>query len=141
MAWGSASGAPWAAPARARTTRRLSPPIFRGRAVGGCSRTATGALVAGAAFTGAARPLAAQAILEQFSYENLRPSAVQFDLGPLGGSNIRGALTGGARLDYGFIAPHVRVLLGVSYFQAALHSPALPPLDQPLTSRRIPPPP
>lgn len=87
-----------------------------------------------AALTGWARPLAAQAILEQFSYENLRPSAVQFDLGPLGGSNIRGALTGGARLDYGFIAPHVRVLLGVSYFKAAFSSAAIARFEQRLRS-------
>lgn len=62
--------------------------------------------------------LTAQGILSQFSYDNLKPSALQLDVGPLGGNNIRGTLTGGLRLDYGFIAPHVRVLLGVSYFKA-----------------------
>jgi hypothetical protein len=62
--------------------------------------------------------LTAQSLLEQFSYENLKPSALQVDIGPLGGNNIRGALTGGVRLDYGLIAPHVRLLLGLSYFKA-----------------------
>src|SRR5438093_804037 len=57
--------------------------------------------------------LSAQGFLSQFSYDNLKPSALQLDLGPVGGNNIRGTLTGGLRLDYGFIAPHVRVLLGV----------------------------
>ena len=62
--------------------------------------------------------LSAQGFLSQFSYDNLKPSALQLDLGPVGGNNIRGTLTGGLRLDYGFIAPHVRVLLGVSYYKA-----------------------
>src|SRR5438046_9664863 len=69
--------------------------------------------------------LSAQGVFNQFSSENLRPSAVQFDLGPLGGNNIRGTLTGRVRLDYGFIAPKVRVLLGLSYFHADLSSEAL----------------
>jgi hypothetical protein len=62
--------------------------------------------------------LSAQGLLSQFSYDNLKPSALQFDLGPVGGNNIRGTLTGGLRLDYGFIAPRVRVLLGLSYYKA-----------------------
>jgi hypothetical protein len=74
----------------------------------------------------AGRPdrLSAQGLLNQFSYDNLTPSAIQFDVGPLGGNNIRGALTGGVRLDYGRIAPHVRVLLGLSYFKADFSSAA-----------------
>ena len=82
----------------------------------------TGGLAVGLAATFlTARPpdrLSAQSVFSQFSYENLKPSALQLDFGPLGGNNIRGALTGGVRMDYGFIAPHVRVLLGVSYFKA-----------------------
>src|SRR6266487_6671331 len=69
--------------------------------------------------------LSAQGVFNQFSSENLRPSAVQFDLGPLGGNNIRGTLTGGVRFDYGFVAPKLRVLLGLSYFHADLSSEAL----------------
>src|SRR5438876_7856553 len=69
--------------------------------------------------------LSAQGFLSRFSYDNLKPSALQLDLGPLGGNNIRGTLTGGVRLDYGFIAPKVRVLLGLSYFHADLSSEAL----------------
>ena len=68
--------------------------------------------------------LSAQGLLSQFSYDNLKPSALQLDVGPLGGNNIRGALTGGLRLDYGRIAPHVRVLLGLSYFKADFGSEA-----------------
>lgn len=68
--------------------------------------------------------LSAQSLLEQFSYDNLRPSALQLDVGPLGGTNIRGALVGGLRLDYGLIAPHIRVLLGLSYYKADFSSTA-----------------
>jgi hypothetical protein len=77
-----------------------------------------GLLALGAAWLGGARALPAQGLLEQFSYENLKPSALQFDLGPLGGNNVRGTLVGGLRLDYGRIAPRVRLLLGLSYFRA-----------------------
>jgi hypothetical protein len=69
--------------------------------------------------------LTAQKILEQFSSDNLRLTALQVDVGPLGGSNIRGTLTGGLRLDYGFIAPKVRVLLGLSYMRADFGADAL----------------
>jgi len=81
---------------------------------------ATALVVAGLASAGSPDRVTAQGILNQFSSENLRPSAVQLDLGPLAGDNILGTLTGGARLDYGFVAPKVRVLLGLSYFHADL---------------------
>ncbi len=82
-------------------------------------RARVGGLVAlGAAWLAGPRALAAQGLLEQFSYENLKPSALQLDLGPLGGNNVRGTLAGGLRLDYGRVAPRVRVLLGLSYFKA-----------------------
>jgi hypothetical protein len=77
-----------------------------------------GLLALGAAWLVGPRGLTAQGLLEQFSYENLKPSALQLDLGPLGGNNVRGTLAGGLRLDYGRIAPRVRVLLGLSYFKA-----------------------
>jgi len=78
--------------------------------------------------------LSAQGLLSQFSYDNLKPSALQLDVGPLGGNNIRGAFTGGMRLDYGLIAPHVRVLLGVSYFKADFSSTARARLERQLDS-------
>ncbi len=78
--------------------------------------------------------LPAQGLLNQFSYENLKPSAIQFDLGPLGGTNVRGTLTGGMRFDYGRIAPHVRVLLGLSYFKADFSSAARARFEQRLDS-------
>ena len=79
--------------------------------------------------------LVGQGVFNQFSSENLKLSAVQIDLGPLGGNNIRGTLSGGVRLDYGLIAPKVRVLLGLSYFHADLSSAALRGYEQGL--RRV----
>ena len=78
--------------------------------------------------------LSAQGVFNKFSYENLKPSALQIDLGPLGGNNVRGTLTGGMRLDYGLIAPRVRVLLGVSYFRADFSSSARQRFEQRIRS-------
>ena len=62
--------------------------------------------------------LAAQGVLNQFSYDNHRLSGVQLDVGLLGASDLTGATVGGLRVDYGRIAPKVRLLLGLSYFHS-----------------------
>ena len=62
--------------------------------------------------------LSGQGVLSQFSYDNLRFSGIQFDLGVLGATELTGATVGGIRVDYGRIAPRVRLLLGVSYFHS-----------------------
>lgn len=62
--------------------------------------------------------LPAQGALNQFSYDNLRLSGIQLDLGVLGASQLTGTVVGGLRIDYGRIAPNVRLLLGVSYFRS-----------------------
>lgn len=67
---------------------------------------------------GAGTRLPAQSLLEQFSYDNLKLSGIQVDLGVLGSSELRGAVVGGVRLDYGRFAPNVRLLLGLSYFRS-----------------------
>src|SRR3989449_9411599 len=115
--WGSVSGARWAGPARVSTTARSSPPSFRGPMLSASTRAVGRRLLLRVMLLSTCPPvrLSAQGFLSQFSYDNLKPSALQLDLGPVGGNNIRGTLIGGLRLDYGFIAPHVRVLLGVSY--------------------------
>ena len=56
----------------------------------------------------------AQGVLSQFTYDELRLSAVQFDVGSITTHDLRGALVWGLRLDVGYLAPHVRVLVGVS---------------------------
>jgi len=68
-----------------------------------------------------ARPadrLSAQSVLDQFSYDSLRASGLGIELGPLGTSRLRGAITGGLRFDAGTIAPRVRVVVGLSYFRS-----------------------
>ncbi|HEV8511552.1 MAG TPA: hypothetical protein VGQ48_13955 [Gemmatimonadales bacterium] len=62
--------------------------------------------------------LPAQGVLNQFSYDNLRFSGIQLDVGVLGASELKGATVGGLRVDYGRIAPRVRLLLGLSYFRS-----------------------
>lgn len=62
--------------------------------------------------------LAAQGVLNEFSYDNLRLSGIQLDVGVLGASQLTGTTVGGLRLDFGRIAPRVRLLLGLSYFKS-----------------------
>ena len=74
---------------------------------------------------GPADRLTAQKILEQFSSENLVASAVGIDVGVLAGTDIRGTRTAGLRVDFGRVAPRIRVLVGASYFQTDLSGVAL----------------
>ena len=74
--------------------------------------------------------LPAQGVLDQFSYDNLRLTAIQGDLGLLGSSRLKGAVTGGVRVDYGRIAPRVRVLFGLSYYRAEFSAPEISALEQ-----------
>ena len=71
------------------------------------------------------RPSAAQGVLNEFSYDNLRLSGIQLDVGVLGASQLMGTTVGGLRLDYGRIAPKVRLPLGLSYFRSDFDHEAL----------------
>ena len=79
---------------------------------------------------GAAAPAAAQGVLNQFSYDNLRPSGIQIDVGALNANKLESSLIAGVRLDYGLIAPKVRVLLGISYFRAPFDQKTLTEFEQ-----------
>lgn len=59
----------------------------------------------------------AQSFLEQFSYEGLRFSGIGVEFGGVASGRLTRETTGALRIDYGRIAPKVRVLLGVSYFE------------------------
>jgi hypothetical protein len=72
--------------------------------------------VLGTALGGAS--LQGQGVLQEFSYDELRPTALQVDVGVLAASRLRSTVTGGIRLDYGRIAPRVRLLLGLSYYRS-----------------------
>jgi len=74
--------------------------------------------------------LNSQSVLDQFSYDQLRPSGLQIDFGALGSSDLRGAIVGGVRMDYGQIAPRVRVLLGLSYFRSQFDNKARTRFEQ-----------
>lgn len=78
--------------------------------------------------------LAAQGVLNQFSYDNLRLSGIQLDAGLLGASDLIGSTVGGLRVDYGRIAPKVRLLLGLSYFHSRFDQQALQRFERRLDS-------
>jgi len=78
--------------------------------------------------------LAAQGVLNQFSYDNLRLSGIQLDAGLLGASDLTGATVGGLRVDYGRIAPKVRLLLGLSYFHSRFDQEAINRFERRLDS-------
>jgi hypothetical protein len=63
-------------------------------------------------------PAWAQGFLDRFSYEGLRLSGIALDLGVVTSDRLATELTGSLRLDWGFIAPHIRTLLGGSYFRS-----------------------
>ncbi len=62
-------------------------------------------------------PASAQEFLEQFSYEGLRLSGIGFEFGVVGSNRLTNEPTGAVRVDYGNIAPNVRLLFGVAYFK------------------------
>lgn len=64
-------------------------------------------------------PLAAQGFLDRFSYEGTRLSGIGFDFGAIASDRLTSEPTGALRVDYGFIAPNVRLLFSVGYFKAA----------------------
>ncbi len=66
--------------------------------------------------------LSAQGFLEQFSYEGLRLSGVGFEFGGTVSDRLTGEFSGAVRVDYGSIAPRVRVLIGASYFKGDFDS-------------------
>jgi hypothetical protein len=78
--------------------------------------------------------LAAQGVLNQFSYDNLRLSGIQLDAGLLGASDLTGSTVGGLRVDYGRIAPKVRLLLGLSYFHSRFDQRAIKRFERRLDS-------
>jgi len=84
------------------------------------------AAVAGILEPWAAGPgLAAQGVLSQFTYDDLRVSGLQVDVGSLAARDLRGALVGGVRLDAGYLARHVRLLFGVSFARSEFDRRAL----------------
>ena len=65
-------------------------------------------------------PLGAQEFLEQFSYEGLGLSGIGFTVGRVASDRLTAEWSGGVLIDYGMIAPRVRVMLGANYFKGEL---------------------
>ena len=78
--------------------------------------------------------LSAQGVLNQFSYDNVRLSGLQVQLGALGADQLTGTVVGAARLDYGYVAPHIRVMLGLSYFRSEFDNAARARFEQRLAA-------
>jgi hypothetical protein len=99
----------------------------------GHRRLLLAALVCGACATLVASPLlAAQGLLSKFTYDQLRVSGFEFDIGSVATHDLRGAVIGGARMDAGYLAPHVRVLLGASYTRSRFTDRAVARLNRQL---------
>ena len=62
----------------------------------------------------------AQSFLEEFSYEGLGFSGIGFDIGPVGSNQLTTEVSGSVRVDWGMIAPRVRVMFGANYFKGEL---------------------
>src|SRR6266498_2353252 len=135
-AWDSANGGRSAGRAPGSVIATSSLPISRGRTLKSSTRAvwrSGGKAVGLLAVMFTALPpyrLTAQGVLSQFSYDSLGLSGIQADLGVLGASRLRGTVVGGVRLDYGRVAPRIRVLLGLSYFKGAFDRQATAELAQ-----------
>ncbi len=62
--------------------------------------------------------LSGQGFLDEFSYEGVRFSGIGLGVGGAVSNRLETTVTGAIRADFGRIAPHVRVLSGLSYFKA-----------------------
>ncbi|UCD25569.1 MAG: hypothetical protein JSW51_06550 [Gemmatimonadota bacterium] len=60
----------------------------------------------------------AQGFLDEFSYEGIRFTGIGFGVGGTISNRLETAITGAGRADLGMIAPKIRVMVGLSYFQA-----------------------
>ncbi len=60
--------------------------------------------------------LSAQGFFDEFSYEGLRFSGIGIEIGAIASNRLETRVIGALRVDYGMIAPRVRVLMGISYF-------------------------
>jgi hypothetical protein len=83
-----------------------------------------------AALAVAPATLRAQAVLEQFSYDALRPTGLQVDAGVLISGDLENTIVAGVRFDGGRLAPRFRVLVGLSYFRSDFDASATARFEQ-----------
>lgn len=72
-------------------------------------------LVAGTAFTSRA---GAQQALERFSYDGIRFTGVQAEVGVVTSDRLKGAVSYGLRVDLGQFAPRVRLQVGGAWYRS-----------------------
>ncbi len=63
-----------------------------------------------------------QGFLEQFSYEGIRLSGLGLEMGAVVSDRLTREPSPALRIDYGQVAPRVRVLVGASYFRGQLNA-------------------
>ena len=68
----------------------------------------------------APQSLGAQGFLDEFSYEGLGLAGIGLDVGPVASDRVTTEVSIGVLVDYGMIAPRVRVLFGINYFKGEL---------------------
>ena len=74
-------------------------------------------------------PVAAQGVLDEFSYEGLYFAGIGLDVGGLFSDRLDGAVSGAVRVDAGFFAPRVRPLLSLTFFRSAYDSSEIAELE------------
>jgi len=70
---------------------------------------------------GPSREARGQSFLESFSYDGLGLSGIGLEVGPVWSDRLTTEFSGGFRVDYGLIAPQIRLLFGASYFSGDLN--------------------
>lgn len=88
------------------------------------------ALITAAVLLAAPGPAAAQGFLEQFSYEGLRFSGIGVDVGGVLSDRLESDVTAALHVDYGYIAPNLRTLFGVSWFQSRFNDEEIATFEQ-----------
>jgi len=78
------------------------------------------AFLAAIALLLAPQTLGAQGFLDEFSYEGLGLAGIGLDVGPVASDRVTTEVSIGVLVDYGMIAPRVRVLFGINYFKGEL---------------------
>lgn len=64
----------------------------------------------------------AQQALDRFSYDNIRFTGIQAELGIVTSDRLKGTAQYGVRVDMGQFAPGLRLLVGASYFRSDFKS-------------------
>jgi len=83
---------------------------------------------------GVAAPARAQGFLDEFTSEGLRLSGIGVDVGGTWSDRLDAAASISLRADLGFVAPHVRPLLGLSLMRSRYADDEIATLEERLTA-------